>query len=223
MTVVHWLTELLFPRKCLLCQGILPREQSDLCLACRQETPQWEKSGTLPGLDRWTALWYYDGPVRESLLRYKFRGKHHYARGYGRLLAMQTIRTLPQPDLVTWVPISPDRKRERGYDQSELLARALAGELELPAEQMLRKVRNCPAQSGISSAAKRQRNVKHAYQAIPNPGLSGKQVLLVDDILTTGATAGECARVLRSDGAKEVYLAVIAAGKEQRKHTAGRR
>ena len=218
MMLFQWIGEFLFPRKCLLCQGILPRQESDLCGECRRETAQFAQRGTMQDLDGWTALWYYDGPVRDSLLRYKFNGKRHYASGYGRLLAMQVSRILPTLDLITWVSVSPKRKRERGYDQSELLAQVLSRELNLPAGPTLRKVRNNPAQSGISDPGLRRKNVENVYQALENGNLTGKRVLLVDDIVTTGATSRECAKVLRRAGAKEIYLAAMAAGKM--KHTA---
>lgn len=113
-------------------------------------------------------------------------------------------------DLVTWVPISPLRKLFRGYDQDELLAQVVARELGMPCVPLLKKVRHNRAQSGISGYAKRRANVLGAYRTINPEQIPDRKILLVDDILTTGATAGECARMLLTAGAKEIHCAVVA-------------
>ena len=157
-------------------------------------------------------MWYYKGSVRSSLHRYKFRNAREYSHGYGRLLAMHlTQKQWTDFDLLTWAPVSAARKRERGYDQGQLLCKAVAKELGLPYIRALKKQRNTPPQSGIASAAARRANVLGAY-CVRNPkAISGKRILLLDDIITTGSTASECARELLTAGAKEVYCAAIAA------------
>ena len=116
----------------------------------------------------------------------------------------------PEVDVVTWVPISRLRRFVRGYDQDELLARAVAAELNLPCRPLLTKIRHNRTQSGIQGYAKRRANVLGVYRC-PEPEAVAKQrILLVDDILTTGATLSECARVLLTAGAKEIHCAVVA-------------
>lgn len=218
MKLAHGILDLLFPRKCVLCQILLTGDQTDLCRDCRSVVPEWNRgSRALPGIDGYAAVWYYEDQVRESLLRFKFSGKRHYARAYGRLLAMTVHRELPEADLITWVPVSRIRKHFRGYDQSYLLAREAARELGIPTAPLLQKRRHTPAQSGITDPELRRENVRGNYRAIHAEQLRGKRIILMDDILTTGATACECARILRSAGAEAVFLAVMAAGKE-RKH-----
>ena len=171
----------------------------------------------LPFLADWYALWYYEGVVRSSLHRYKFRGAQSYAPVYGRLLAMQLLRRFPEGfDILTWVPVSPRRKWDRGYDQVELLARAVGAELELRPLRTLRKIRHNPPQSGITGQAQRKANVLGVYEAVQPSAFLGKRILLLDDVITTGATASECARVLLTAGAKEVICAAIAAVPHQR-------
>ena len=114
-------------------------------------------------------------------------------------------------DFVTWTPSSRRRRWSRGFDQAELLAKALARELDLEARPTLEKFRHRPPQSKTKTAAKRRANVQGAYRLLPGADVRGRTVLVVDDILTTGATLGECGRILRQAGAKDLYAAVIAA------------
>lgn len=209
--------DLLFPRKCVLCQILLTPDQTDLCRDCRSVIPEWNRGGRiLPGIEGYAAVWYYDDLVRDSLLRFKFSGKRNYAAAYGRLLAMTIRRELPDADLITWVPVSALRRHFRGYDQSGLLAREAGAELGRKPMPLLQKTRHNRAQSGISDPNLRRENVRGKYCAIHPEQIRGKRIILVDDILTTGATACECARVLRAAGAEAVFLAVMAAGKERK-------
>lgn len=211
--MLQWLKELLFPPKCVLCGKLLSKDELDLCRACRVEAPEYPQGKLkIQFLDSFAAIWYYEGNIRRSLLRYKFYGARHYADTYGRLLAMTLLREYPEGfDMLTWVPISRLRKLRRGYDQVELLANAVGKELGMEPIPLLKKVRNNPPQSGIVGQAKRRANVLGIYRVEENVQIKEKRILLLDDILTTGATAGECARVLLTAGAAEVHCAVIAA------------
>lgn len=216
MRFYHWLTRLLFPPKCVLCGKMLQEEESDLCGTCRREAPEYpNRKSTLQFLDSFAAVWYYEGYVRKSLLRYKFYNARSFASVYGRFLAMKLLQTHPEGfDVLTWVPVSRLRKVRRGYDQVELLARAVGAELGMRPVRLLKKIRHNRPQSGISDAAQRRANVLGVYKMVPGQDVAGKRVLLLDDILTTGATAGEAARILRTAGAKEVHCAAVAAARK---------
>ena len=216
MRIIHWIFNLLFPPKCILCGKLLKNGETDLCLRCRMDTEVYPAGKRkLQFLDSFTAVWYYKGYVRRSLLRYKFYRARHFSDGYGRLLAMKLLQDYPEGfDSVTWVPISSLRKLTRGYDQVELLAKATAKELGMEPVPMLKKIRHNRPQSGIRGAEKRRANVLGAYRMIPGQNVEGKRILLLDDILTTGATMGECARVLLTAGAAEVYGAAVAAAQK---------
>ncbi len=213
------LLDLLFPPKCILCGRFLKEQQTDFCHNCRTDAPEFSASKIhFPFVARWTALWYYKGNVRKSLLRYKFSNRRSYAAAYGRLLAMKLSRQMPQFDILTWVPIGKRRLRQRGYDQVELIAKATATELEILPVRVLDKIRNTPPQSGIRGAAQRRANILGAYRVEDPAAIAGKRILLLDDIITTGATASECARTLLLSGAKEVYVAAVAtASRDQKK------
>lgn len=209
------LLNLLFPPKCTLCAKVLEKQETDLCRACRVDSP--ECAGihkNFSFLDSWAAVWYYEKNIRESLLRYKFCRARHYAPVYGRFLAMRLQQEYPEGfDILTWVPVSRLRRFTRGYDQVELLAEAVGQELGMLPVSILKKVRNNRPQSGIVGQAKRRANVLGVYRATCPEQVQGKRVLILDDIITTGATAGECARVLLTAGAKEVHCGVIAAAR----------
>lgn len=212
------LLDLLFPAKCVLCKSILSREETDICHRCRQITPELEKPKfRLSFVAGWTALWYYKDDVRASLLRFKFGKKRNYALSYGRALAMHLQQKgFDQYDVLTYIPVSPLRKFRRSYDQVELIAGAVADELDLRLTPTLRKIRNTPPQSGFKDVSQRRANVLGAYRIKDSDLIRGKRILLLDDVITTGATASECARVLLVAGAKEVYCAAMAAAHQDK-------
>lgn len=215
----HKIATLLFPPKCILCRRILEENETDLCHGCRAAAPEFGNAkSNLSFLAEWTAVWYYKDDARKSLLRYKFSGRRSYALAYGKLLAMKLEQEgFLDFDVLTWVPIGPLRRFGRGYDQDELLAKALGTELSRPAVQTLRKIRNTPPQSGLKDVSRRRANVLGAYRAVDPEIIREKRVLLIDDIITTGATVSECARVLLTAGAKEVTCAAMAAASHDTK------
>ena len=215
MRWIHWILDLLFPPKCVLCEKLLEKEELDLCRICREETLEYPKGKRkLQFLDSFTSVWYYEEYPRKSILRYKFGGRRNYAPAYGRLLAMKIQREMPEGfDCLTWVPVSPLRKLSRGFDQGALLAQNVGKELGVPAVPLLRKIRHNRRPSGIPDAAMRRANVLGAYRVKNRFHIQGKRILLLDDVLTTGATVEECARVLLTAGAKEVHCAAMAARK----------
>lgn len=215
MKLLKIIANLLFPPKCLLCRTVLEDDELDLCHSCRIEAPECPISQKkLPFIDSWASVWYYEESVRRSILRYKFYGARSYAASYGRLLAMKLAQLHPEGnDVLTWVPISKLRKLRRGYDQVELLADAVGKELGLKPVCLLKKIRNNPPQSGITGTAQRRANVLGVYQIVQPELVQGKRILLLDDVITTGATLGECARVLLTAGAKEVHCGAVAAAR----------
>ncbi len=219
MKLLEAISALLFPPKCLLCRKVLDDEELDLCHTCRVEAPECPISRKkLPFVDSWAAVWYYEDWVRRSILRYKFYGARSNAHGYGRHLAMKLQREHPEGfDLMTWVPISSLRRLRRGYDQVELLADAVGKEMELESVCLLKKTRNNRPQSGITGYAQRRANVLGVYRITEPELVQGKRILLLDDVITTGATASECARVLLTAGAKEVHCGAVAAARHQAK------
>ncbi len=215
MKILHWAAALLFPPKCVLCGKLLKKQETDICLSCRIDSPEClDYRRKYPFLDGWASVWYYEGLARQSILRYKFRGTRAYAQCYGRLLAMKLAQEFPDGfDVLTWIPISPKRLKKRGFDQVELLAQAVGRELGLQPKRFLKKIRDNPPQSGISGHAQRRANVLGAYRVTDADEVKGKRILLLDDVMTTGATAGEAAKMLLTAGAQQVYCGAVAAAR----------
>jgi len=156
---------------------------------------------------------YYTGDVRRSILRYKFRGASHYADVYGKFLAECILKSPDITyDIVSWVPLSDKRERSRGYDQAMLLAMATALELDEIAVETLKKPHDVRAQSELGDKVQRSANISGAFVASDPELINGKQVLLIDDVVTTCSTLDECAKVLLSAGAAGVVCAALARG-----------
>ena len=208
------LLDLLFPPKCVFCGRILGQGEIHLCAKCQRELPwltgpQAQQKGEFFSLC--VSPLRYQDKVRDSIRRYKFRGLRGYHKAYGTLVAQCVHDHLEgKYDLITWVPLSRQRKKERGYDQAFLLASAAALALGEVAVETLRKERDTDPQSGLEEEAQRRANVLGAYRQVDRSLVAGKRVLLIDDVVTTGATLSECARILRTMGASDVLCATLA-------------
>lgn len=209
-----WLWLTIYPPKCLLCRKILPRESIDLCTHCRTNAPEYifSKKHITHTAGR-TSVWYYKDDVRKSILRYKFNFYYrNQATTYGRLLAMRVLTDFGQEfDLVTWVTPSLRRRLQRGFDHGRKIAKFTAKELGLPLVQTLKKTTHTARQATLKTAEERRANLLGAFVPYKPEQFVGKRILLIDDIVTTGSTASECARVLKTAGAKSVHLATVAA------------
>lgn len=203
------LLDLFFPTRCAFCGRVSAR---GVCEACGRTLPRTElplREGA--GYGRCAVPLKYEGNVREALLRFKFRGGRGAAVGFGRLLSRCAAEELGGMfDAVTYAPVSAARRAARGYDQAYLLARETARHWDAEPLTLLRKTRDNPPQSGLDAAARRG-NVVGVYEPCDPEKIKGARVLLIDDILTTGSTLSECARVLRGAGAAGVVCACLAA------------
>ena len=216
---IHQLLDLFFPPKCPFCGKVL--DHAGICLACEKALP-WTEEGAgvreLPGGVRCAAPLWYEGKVREGLLRFKFQGARAAAGPLGELVARCAAERFSGAfDVVTWVPVSRRRLRSRGYDQARLLAESACRLWEVRPEQLLQKIKDNPAQSGLKEEAARRANVLGVYEAAEPERIQGCRILLVDDICTTGATLAECARMLRDAGAADVMCVCAALARRPEK------
>ena len=206
------LLDLIYPPKCVFCGRLLQKNETDLCKKCRFSLPEAPvKLQNAEFFHQCWAVYEYDAAVRESILRYKFSGMQQYSEAYGRLIAMKLLRERVSFDILTWVPVSDKRKRKRGYDQSFLLANAVAKEMGVSCVRTLRKTIDNRAQTALEGVPARKANVLGVYEAYMPERFREKRVLLIDDVITTGATLSECSRVLLTAGAAQVDCAALAA------------
>jgi ComF family protein len=233
--------ELLYPRVCWVCGAALPGAPAAFCPPCRAALTRdphaacprcalsvGPHANTDDGCPRCRGesfafaaalrLGPYDNPLtdnqlQQALLRLKHRAGEGLAEVLGDLFAEHAedrLRALAA-DVVVPVPLHWRRRWERGYNQSEAIAFALAERLRVPClPHGLRRWRHTPMQHHQSSPTARRLNVKGAFRAAPRTSFQGRAVLLVDDVMTTGSTLHEAAHVLKAAGAARVVVAVLA-------------
>jgi ComF family protein len=161
-----------------------------------------------PAFDWARAGGVYAGPLREAVQRLKFAGKTALARPLAELIVEQWAAGLPAVDALVPVPLARARERERGFNQATLVAERLARGLGAPLEsRWLARSRDTSPQTDLDGAARRA-NVRGAFSA--SRAVANQDLALVDDVLTTGATASECARALRRAGARSVGVLTVA-------------
>ncbi|MFP5318897.1 MAG: ComF family protein [Acidimicrobiia bacterium] len=199
---------MLLPRTCPVCG----RAGQSPCPGCRRQLRAAPSLPPPPLVDRCVALLDYAGPGREVVARLKYRN----ARSSLAYLAggMAALVDPAEVDVVTWAPTTAARRRQRGFDQSELLARAVARRLRRPCRRLLRRLPG-PAQTGRDLAERRR---GPAFEARASP--AGRRVLLVDDVVTTGATVTAAARTLRAGGATTVQALAAARTSRRGIHSA---
>jgi ComF family protein len=154
----------------------------------------------------------FDGVVQDLIHLMKYQGKRSIARRLGTMLADRLLSdsTVGQIDLLIPVPLHPSRERERGYNQSALIARAVGERLGVPVEErVLQRLKNTQTQTRLS-APERTANVAGAFRVRIPETVAGRRIALVDDVVTTGATADACAEALLTTGASEVLLFALA-------------
>lgn len=198
-TDLPWLGE-----QCITCA--LPLAAADMtCGECLLEPPAFEQV---------VVPWTYGFPVDSLITRFKHNAKwpfgHLLADVLGQYLQHRFDEGLPRPDALLPVPLAGKRLRQRGFNQASMLARWLSQSLDLPCEeQVLRRVKETDAQQDLDAKA-RKRNLRNAFNLMPDAQVKGRHLALVDDVLTTGATAQALARLLMDAGAARVDVYCLA-------------
>jgi ComF family protein len=171
-----------------------------LCADCRREPPP---------LVQMRAPLRYAEPTSQMIHRLKYEGSFALARPLAEILVAGWPAWAQPPDLIIPIPLHAHRRRQRGFNQSELLARPLSRSLGLPCDAAaLQRIRHTAPQVGLGPEA-RAENVRDAFQAVPER-VGGRAVVLVDDVLTTGATMSAAARALLAAGATAVSAYCLA-------------
>ena len=228
--------DVIYPPKCLVCGA---EEAEPLCAACRGEVlplhpPFCDRCGVPVAAGRlvcppcetgpepyfaWSqAVGQYTGVLRTAIHRLKYESKGALARPLGELLSGAFDTSTPliskcqQFDCVVPVPLHPSKLRSRGFNQAERIARVAAEQRAIPLDTAgLLRIRKTRTQTAFH-ATERRRNVEGIFDTQSPLYFDGKSVLLIDDVMTTGSTVNECARVLRNAGAKRVAVLALARG-----------
>ena len=173
---------------------------ADGCAFCRGNKLYW---------DRVTRLSQYDEPMDGWIKQMKFAKQWSWAPYLGRLLAKRVGEPIKQDKIaVTYVPMHWRRRWRRGFNQAELMAKALANARNWPVVPMLKRAHWTPPQPSVTTS-QREANVKQSF-ALRKVDLSGWQIVVVDDLKTSGATLGTCCKMLKEAGARSIQVAVAA-------------
>jgi ComF family protein len=200
------LLQLLAPERCAACDGLLDEGEVGFCAAC---APLLEPIAAEPGAPpiAAAAAFMYGGPLADAIQRLKYGGRSELARPLGALLADYAIGFGGLVECVVPVPLHPVRLRERGFNQSALLARPVARALGVPLDpHWLARMRPTRDQAGLAREA-RSHNLRGAFAA---RGPRAQRVLLIDDVRTTGATLAEAAEALLRAGCVHVHTLALA-------------
>ncbi len=202
------LLSILFPPRCALCNQVIAKEDFGLCKHCVQQShPVHNRWLTLPNT-RCLYPFTYAGTIKKAIYAYKFHGRkelaHHFANWMYEAFATDKF----DYDLVVCVPMSMDKLRERGYNQTGVIAKLLAKKMHVAySRHCLVKGKDNRTQHRLSRS-ERFENIKGVFYV--NEDVSHKKILLIDDIITTGATIMECTQMLLESGCERVDSAVIA-------------
>ena len=201
--------DLLAPPRCVFCGCWQPERANSICAACFDDLP-WRPRVVEKGRGRFVvraAPLSYAFPLDAAIKALKFNRKLHYLPAFAELLRCALPELPDDIDVIVPVPLNWRRKFVRGFNQATELARPVARELDVPMERLAKRVKATPFQSGLS-ASERRKNLRFAFR-VPRP-LTSQHVLIVDDVVTTGATANALAAELLREGAAKTSLLTLA-------------
>ncbi len=208
-----FLLDLLYPPKCVYCNCALPSSNQHACEICKQTKPFLQNS-TRPLTGEYFHSCYsvawYSGNIRKAMIAYKFQRKRYYVSSFSIALSECISHHYTNHfDVITWVPASKKTVKSRTYDQSYLLAMSISKKLKTPILNTIKTSDDKIPQSSLTHSEERTSNIKTMFSLLPTVNLDNKRVLLIDDIVTTGATLNEIARIYKNAGAAEVICATF--------------
>ena len=202
-----------YPSSCLICKAPLPNLPG-MCDSCRDELEAWDpqvhKASFEYEFDQTVILYQFNDCVRALIHALKYRGKTLPGQIFGEALGQRIANAVDPDAVIVPVPLHPAKKRARGYNQSEVIARA-AGRVSGVSviANALNRMRATPTQTRLG-VFERQYNVMGAFRVRKPAAIEGQKVFLIDDVITTGATLNACALALRAAGARDVSVGAVA-------------
>ena len=220
MKILKEIINIFYPQTCGLCEQKINERYT--CRKCLNIIEYYHERVVIPVTsdnnycDKIFAAVHYRGVFKDKMLNYKFHDAKYIGASFAEILKIVIEKHDLKADIIIAVPISKKRLKERGYNQSEIIAKKLSMFVEIKyQEDILVKTKNNLRQSELT-LHERKENVKDAYSIKNIEKIKNKKIILIDDIYTTGATLNECAKVLKQHGALEVLaLAVMYANQEE--------
>ncbi|AEY64378.1 putative amidophosphoribosyltransferase [Clostridium sp. BNL1100] len=213
--------EYIFPPRCALCNTILKAGVPIyICEKCVGEIDYYKNSilslnlpvGIQNYCDGILCVGRYSDFLKEAVRRFKFSNKSSYYRTFGKLLALkiENTRQLVSFDIIVPVPLHKSRQKQRGYNQAELMAEQIAKTLKIPCGKNLLIKSSATKSQSMLKRTERLLNLEDAFMAVNDGLIANKNILLIDDIVTTGSTVNQCCKALKQAGAERVIAGVIA-------------
>ncbi len=183
-----------------------PLDEAGICGLCRRG---------LSGFDAAYAFGAYEGTLRKLIQLFKYGRVHTLSEPLGRIMSLALPRERGY-DVIVPMPMHWRRRMQRGFNQADLLARVLSRRIHVPVVAAVRRKKSTPPQAGLTGSQRRL-NMSGAFEVKHPDAMRGRRVLLIDDVLTTGATAGACARAMKRAGAE--FVAVLTVARADRRYS----
>ena len=207
------LLKLIYPDVCAFCNKI---QKESLCKKCEEKIKKYKKDIVIRSKNNYfeelISIFKYEGLIREKIIQYKFQDKSYIYNTFAKIILKneKVCGLLKKYDIIIPVPIHKKRKAQRGYNQTQLIASKISKYVGIKlCDDVLIKSKNTIAQSKLNKN-KRKQNLKGAFRVLDLEKIQGKNILLFDDIFTTGSTVNECSKILKKAGAKTVGVLTIA-------------
>ena len=198
---------------CKECEKRLNFSDDAVCDRCGRTDPSRPSAcpscENMLGIDKARSVFNYVDGGERLVKSFKYSSAKYLSKPLAAFMKNVYYKNYFSPDVICYVPMTVKKQYARGYNQAELIARELSSLVSVPCEDLLEKIKDTPHQAGLGFE-ERQKNLRGAYALKSGASVKGKKILLVDDVLTTGATAGEIAGILKRRGAKSVYLLTLA-------------
>ena len=220
--------------KCIVCDAELPQNNKyGLCKGCLEKLPRIDKACDKCGreiyddgkycfdckeggfdFDKVYSCLNYEGAVSKLVYNLKYGGGKYLVKYMARIIADKIVSEKISFDILTFVPLNEIREKERGFNQSKLLADEIAKILNIKTSSIITRTRNTPFQARLSRE-ERLLNLKDAFSVVDKKVLKDKTILIIDDIFTTGTTINECSKILKKSGCKRVVCVTFAHAKKK--------
>ena len=205
----------LYPNICPCCETVIEHDD-DFCDRCRRKMNMFIDDFQIDNVDDFVAYCYYEGKVRHAIRKYKVTavGNSYYAFAFGIVQALRRKQLTAGIDCIVFIPMTRDDLEDRGYNQVELMAKEIHHLLNIPVINALEKTKETKSQKSLN-ASDRKINITGAFSVRSGIDIKGKNLLLIDDLCTTGNTLSEAARVLKEAGSGRIIAASFAKTRNQ--------